>query len=810
MRDLHHLHRLEHLGRDLRYATRQLRHAPAFACAVILTLAVSIGANTTIFSVVRAIMLQPLPYPDSGRLACVWHSDRAYRTWYTFSHPRFQYFEQHLRDLAETAAYDDEIATVMLHGEPVRVEGGRVSANFFSVLGVAPALGRSFAPDEDRHGAKPVALLSDKFWRERFSADPQIVGRAITVDGEPFTVIGVMPRGFQFLGVPVDVWRSRIVDTRTFAPSAVQLGARYLTVVARLHPGVGLAQFQAKLRVLSEGYRAENPGNSDLLWPVNADSLQTKVFASVHVTLLVLWGAVACLLLIACANVANLVLARTIAREREIRVRMALGANRSRIAQQLVLESLFLSVSSIVLSLPLSLWGMRELISALRRNSPAVPDVQADAGVMMFLFGVAAAIGIVLGLMPLFLFQRGDFRGGERGSSASKWSAQLRNGIGAAQIAFCVVLLAAAGLLAESLLRMSTMRTGIRTEHVVLFPLDLMPDRYDSWDRRVNFYQEAIQRAASIPGVSDAAVASRVDFVTLGLGYLVQAEDRPDLGSRNPSANGRSISPNYFRTLGIPLLNGRVFEDRDTALSARVAIINEAFTRKYFPVVSPIGRHIKYSNERIDCEIVGVVADVRAGLASTGPDDQIYLPLTQRPLLVATLLVRSINPSGAGAAIREQFRSLDPRQAVAESITLDRMIERRLGRPRTETTVVSVFALSALFLAAVGVYGVVAYSVAQRRKEIGIRIALGADSGALRMLVFRQTLGILAVGFLVGLSSSLALSRFYSSLLFAVAATDPGALFGAVALLLAVASIATYVPARRATRVDPISVLRLN
>jgi putative ABC transport system permease protein len=810
MRDLHPHRWLEQLARDLRYAFRQLRHAPTFAGTVILTLAVAIGANTAIFSVVRAVMMQPLPYRDPSRLVCVWHSDRADYTWYTFSHPRFQYFAQHVGDLAQLAAYDDESATVLLNGEPVRVEGGRVSANFFSLLGVTPALGRSFTPDEDRHGAHPVAVLSDRFWRERLGADPHIVGRAIPVDGEQFTVIGVMPAGFQFLGVPVDVWRSRIVDTRTFAPASVEAGASYLTVVARLGPGVSPAQFAAKLKVLSEQYRIANPGNSDLLLPVHADLLQTKVYAAVHVTLLVLWGAVACLLIIACANVANLVLARGIARNREIQVRMALGASRVRIAQQLVLENLFLSLTSILLSLPLSVWGMRELVSALRRNSPAVPDVRADANVMMFLFGIAAAIGILMGLMPLFAVHCGEFRGSERGSSFSKWSAQLRNGIGAAQIAFCVVLLAAAGLLMESFLRMSTMRTGVRTEQVAIFPLDLMPDRYDSPVRRVNFYQEAIERAASIPGVSEAAVASRVDLVGSGLRYLVQPEGRGDVGAQNPIAWGRSVSPNYFQILGIPLLSGRRFDDHDTALSERVAIVNEAFARKYFPDASPIGKHITYSTDRITCEIVGVVADVRAALGSTGPDDQIYLPVTQRPWLVATLLVRTSNPSGIGNAIREQVRAIDPEQAVAESITFDQLIARRLGRPRTETTVVAVFALTALFLAAVGVYGVIAYSVAQRQKEIGIRIALGAHSSAVRALVFRQTLEILAVGFAAGLPIAFALSRLYSSLLFAVTAGDPIAFGGACLLLLMVASAATYLPARRATRVDPISALRVD
>jgi putative ABC transport system permease protein len=812
VRDLHPFHWLDQVGKDLRYAMRQLRHSPAFAIAVVLTLAVAIGANTAIFSVVRAVLLQPLPYNDPTRLLCIWHGDAPDYTWYTFSHPRFRYFEEHLRDLAEIAAYDDETVTLSYRGEPVRLEGGRVSTNFFSLLGVKPVIGRSFLPDEDRHGANPVALLSDRLWRERYGADPKIIGRAITVDGEEFTIVGVMPRGFQFLGAPVDVWRSRIVDTRTFSPTSVRSGASYLTVTARLHPGATLAQLRAKLKLLTNQYSYENPGNSDILGQVSADLLQKKVYAAVHVTLLVLWGAVACLLVIACANVANLVLARSIARYREISVRIALGASRFRIAHQLVIESLFLSLCSIVLSLPLSLWGMRSLVAAFRRNAPAVPDVHLDAGVMLFTFGIAAGVGVVIGLVPLLLIRRGDSYGGlrshERGFSASKWSTQLRNGIAAAQIALCIVLLAAAGLLTESFVRMSTMNTGVHAEHVVLFPLDLMPDKYDSWQRRVNFYEEVIRHIKTIPGVSEAAIASRVDLVGGGLGYLVQVEGSPDLGSRNPGTRGRSISPDYFRLLGIPLLRGRIFNEYDTSQSLHVAIVNEAFAKKFFPGVNPIGKHITYSTDRIYCEVIGVIGNVRTAVQDTGVADQIYLPLSQRPWLVATLLVRTMNSEGVAPAIRERVRTVDPEQAVAEAIPMERVLANRLGQPRTATVVVVVFALSALFLAAVGIYGVIAYSVAQKQKEIGIRMALGANSHSVRVLVFRQTLRVLAIGFVVGLPGAVLLNRLYVSLLFAVTPGDPFAIVGASVVLLAVAFIATYLPALRAIRVDPIAVLR--
>lgn len=799
------------VGRDLRYALRQLRHSRAFAIAVVLTLAVAIAANTAMFSVVRAVLLQPLPYANPSRLLCIWHSDAPDYTWYTFSYPRFQYFQRQLSDLAQLAAYDDEIVTLTHHGDALRLEGGRVSANFFPLLGVTPAIGRSFLPSEDRHGAIPVAILSDALWRKLYNADRNIIGKTITIDSEEFSVIGVMPRNFQFLGVPIDVWRSRMVDTRTFAPTSVQLGASYLTIVARLNRGATLQQMQAKLGVVSEQYAHDNPGNSDLTGAVHAASLQEKIFANVHLQLLVLWAAVGCLLLIACANVANLVLARSAARYREIGVRLALGASGFHIARQLVVENAFLAVCSVFVSLPLSLWGMRSLLALFRRTSPAIPDVNLDFALMLFTLGVAVAVGITVALFPLWLLHRGDaqlgIRSQERGFSSSKWSARFRNSVVAVQIALSLVLLSAAGVLIESLLRMSGMSTGVYTEHVLLTPLDLMPEKYDSWQKRVNFYDDVLRRIQSIPGLNGAAISSRVDLVASGLGYMIQTEGQPDLGVKSPSARGRSVTPDYFRILGISLLSGRLFNEHDNTDSARVAIINEALAKKYFPDTNPIGKHITYSTDRIRCEIVGVVSNVRVSLQSTGADDQIYLPLAQRPWLVATLMVRANKMQGMAAAIRERIRAADPEQAVADVRPMEQIVANRLGRPRSTTSLVSVFACSALFLAAIGIYGVIAYSVAQRQKEIGIRMALGADSRDVRGLVFRQTFGILATGLLVGLPASVMLGRLYESLLFDVKPGDPLALTATAGILVGVAMAATYLPALRATKVDPVTAL---
>ncbi len=768
---------VEALLSDLRYAVRQLRKAPGFALAMVLTLALAIGANTAIFSVVRAVLLKPLPYKESARLLCVWHGDAGSYSWYTFSYPRFIFFQRGVTDVAELAAYDDEIVTLTDRREPVRLEGGRVSANFFPLLGIKPELGRVFLPSEDRHGATAIVLLSDRLWRERYHADRKVIGQTVGIDGEDSTIIGVVPREFQFQGGPIDVWRSRIVDTRTFAPSSVQLGASYLTVVARLHPGVALSQLQARLTVANAQYSAENPGNSDVLGPVSADFLQRKLFARMHETLLVLWGAVICLLAIACANVANLVLARSIVRSRDIRVRFALGASRWRITQQLITENVFLALCSMFAALPLSLWGMRALSAAFDLTSPALPAVRLDLGVMLFSIGLATTVGVAFGLMPMWTFLRGEMQTGVgregRSFSASKWSTQFRNGIVAAQVALCLMLLAAAGLLTQSFVRMSTMNTGLRADHILISSLDLMPSRYDLWRKRSNFYDEVLQRVETIPGVRGAAIASRMDLVGSGLGYLIQVDGSPKLGSENPSARGRSVSPTYFNLVGIPLLRGRMFTEHDTSSSTPVMVVNEAFARKYFPGTDPIGRHVTYSTDRISCQVVGVVGNVRSGLQDTGVEDELYLPLSQRPWLVAKLLVRTNAFRGIAATIRNRVQSVDPGQAVADSVPLEQEISREMGRPRTTMLVVMLFALSALLLAAVGIYGVIAYSVAQRRKEIGIRMALGANSNRVRALVFGQTARLLVIGMLIGLPLAMMLSRLYVSLLFAVEPSDP-------------------------------------
>jgi predicted permease len=520
---------------DFRYAVRQLRNAPTFSLAVILTMALAIGANTAIFSVVDSVLLCALPFQGSDKLLCVWHGDGQSYTWYTFSFPRFTYFQENLKQLADLAAYDDEVVTLRDKTGPVRLEGGRVSANFFSLLGVRPQLGRSFRPDEDRHGASAVILLSARLWRLRFNADPGVVGTPLVIDGESSTVIGVLPEGFQFTDSAVDVWRSRIVDTRTFAPTGVRLGSSYLTVVARLRANTSLLAVQARLKLFNSQYPQQYPGNSDIVGPVSAFYLQDKLFANVHLMLMVLWGAVICLLVIACSNVANLVMTRATSRYREISVRFALGANRLRVAAQLIMDGLVLSFASLLVSFPLTLWGTRLLVFALSQNSSVMPPVGLNMGVMLFTFGLASGIGVLLGLAPMWMLTGRSAEG--RSATASRFSKGFRSALVAAQFALCLVLLASAGLLTSSFVRMNSMNTGLHVNDVLMMSLDLMPQRYDDWQKRLQFYDQVLRRVQMIPGVHGAAVASRVDLVGSGLEYVVHVEGQPDVGASNPSAS---------------------------------------------------------------------------------------------------------------------------------------------------------------------------------------------------------------------------------------------------------------------------------
>jgi predicted permease len=796
---------------DVQFALRQLRKAPAFTAAVALTLALGIGANSAIYSVTDAAVFRPVRYRQPEQLISVWAGSPGEARFYSFSYPRFEFFRERSREFAALAAYDDETVTLVDAGEPVRLTGGRVSANFFSVLGVAPALGRGFLPEEDAHNARPVVLLSDGCWRRRYNGDPQVLNRAVRIDGEEFMIVGVLPAGFQFRDPDVELWRSRIVDTRTFAPESVRLGAGYLTVLGRLQKSLSVSEVQARFAAIDESYRRDHPGNSDIGDRAFSDLLERQFFPGVRKMLIMIWGAVGCLLLIACANVANLVLARNSARQRECAVRLALGAGRLRIARQLITEGLVLSLLGGIASVPVTAWSMPLVAAGVQRTMSAVPDPHLDLRLLAITFAIAALIGTAFGLAPLLLLMRGELEGalhsGGRTASSSAWSIRYREALVAGQVALCVILLTGAASLLDSFRRMSAARTDLRVANVSVVPLDLMPDRYQSWDSRGRFYAEVLRRTSEIPGVTSTAITSRIDLIQHGLGYMISVEGRPDLGPGNPGALGRSVSPNYFNTLGISLLRGRGINERDSVTAPRVMVVNETFGRQFFPGQDPLGKHVTYSTDRIRCEIVGVVRDVRvASQADTEPT--MYLPLAQRPWLVARLLVRTGSPNAVLVSVRNAIQAVNPDQAVGQARPLDDMISDALGQPRTTMFLVMVFAVLALALGAFGIYGVTAYTVAQRGREIAIRMALGADARGVRGLVFRQTVQVLAAGLLVGIPLAAAVSRVYANMLFGMHSADPAMLAAVGAAVGLVAIAASSVPAIQAAAIDPIASLR--
>jgi len=796
---------------DLRYAVRQLRKSPGFAAAAVATLALGIGANAAIYTVIDAALFRPLPYPEPERLVMPWAGDPGEASFYSFSHPAFEYFRERARNFVELAAYDDEVVSIADGGEPERVEGGRVSANFFGVLAARPALGRSFLAEEDAHNARPVAVLSDRYWRNRYRADRGVLGRAVRIDGEEFTIVGVMPAGFQFRNVPVDVWRSRIVDTRTFTPDAVQKGSEYLTVIGRLRAGTTVGQAAGRLRTIADGYRRDYPGNHDAANRIYTDLLEQQIYAGVRRPLLVLWGAVGCLLLIACANVANLVMARASARQREMAVRAALGARRSRMARQLITEGILLSLAGGLAAVPVASWSMPLLVAGIRRTMPALPEPHLDWRVMVATFAIAAVIGTGFGLTPLVLLRDDLARAlhaGGRALSASAWSIRFREALVAGEVALCLVLLTAAALLGRSFLEMSTAPTGLDAARVMQVPLDLMPDRYPSVEARGRFYEEVLRRTEGLAGVRAAAITSRIDLVQHGLTYPVAVEGAAEHEGQRREARGRSVSPAYFQTLGIALARGRVFNERDSATAPRVMVVNETFARRFFPGEDPIGKRVIYSGDRIVCEVVGLVRDVRL-VADPDAEATIYLPLAQKPWLVARLLVKSDARAGTlAAAVRKAIQSVDPDQAVAQASSLETLMANGLGESRTTMFAVLAFAGLALVLGSIGIYGVTAYTVAQRSREIGIRMALGADAAGVRALVFRQSLRVLAAGLVVGIPAAAAASRIYASLLYGTQAADMATLAAVAGTLAAMALAASGAPAVAAGAIDPLASLR--
>ena len=805
---------------DLKFAVRMLRKNPAFAVVAVLTLGLGIGANTAIFSVINAVLLKPLPYQEAERLVQVSASDlQTQANGIAVSLTKYDLLRTQNQNFESTAAYYPWTLSLVTGREAEAVSGTRVSLDFFRMLGVNAARGRSFLPEEEQPGGRDVAMVSDSFWHSHFGGDESLLGRVLTLDGKDVTVVGILPKTFTFpLQVPEpDIWMPRIEEIPTLRREQIQSGAGYLGVIARLRPGTTLPVAVAELKTISARYRAQFGSNADATkLGLDAVSLQDSLVGTLRPSLLVLLAAVGFVLLIACANVANLLLARATAREREIAVRKALGASRMRLVRQLLSESLLLSFAGGVVGVLLC----TALVPTLRALSPgAVPrlaETTVDVGVLIFSVALCLVTGIIFGIVPSLQAARKELQSslkeGGRGSSEGGGRGRLRAGLVVAEVAVALVLMTGAGLLIESLAHLMRVDPGFTSKGVMTFPISLPPSRYGQPAQQAEFYRLLIEKVKSIPQVNAAGVTSHLPLAGAFrlVFFCAQGMACQGLG-KDPIIALRQVSPSYFDAVRTPLLRGRVFADADVDGGAPVAIINQTVATRYWPGQDPIGKHIANSRDMIQREVVGVVADVKFNTLNTASSEEMYFPMAQFPWPFATLMVRSdANHEPLVSAVRQKIAEVDPYLPVSGILSMDDVVAASVAQPRIVMQFVGIFAGLALLLSAVGIYGVMAYSVNQRKQEMGIRVALGAKPSDILRLVVGQGMRLTLVGVGFGVAVSLLLTRVLSSLLFGIQGIDPAVFSAAAVVLVGSALLACYLPAQRATQVDPVVVLRMD
>ena len=817
---------------DIRYGTRTLLRQPGFAFVAVLTLALGIGANTAIFSVVNAVLLRPLPYSHPDRLALINTTNLARgMTDIGTSLPDFRAWQSRNQSFDKIAAFSSDSFNISGTTEPERVPGVQASVDLFTVLGVMPARGRVFTAEEETFGRHHVVILSENLWQRRFGRDPGIIGQTIMLNGEPYTIIGVMPRSFQFPDPTVTLWTPLAIADGSENSTR---GNYWLSVVGRLKPEVSPAQAQAELDGIFR--QLEQEGTIFIGFGTQVLPLHEATVGGVKTALSVLLAAVVLVLLIACANVANLLLARAAARQREIAVRTALGAGRGRLIRQLLTESLLLGLGGGALGLFLAIWGVDVLIR-LGPNLPRLGEVTIDRTVLFFTFALAILTSVVFGLVPALQSSKTDLnetlKESGRGSIGSK-SRFLGSSLVIAEVALSFVLLIGAGLLINSLLRLQRVNPGFRTDHVLTLRVSLPEAKYSKNrpELTTGFFHQLIDRVKALPGVESASMTSAMPLTNSGGVKLFTIEDWPAPKSLDevPNVQYRQVSPDYFTTLSIPVVEGRGFSEHDTPLTLPVAIVNETMARRFFADSDPIGKKLYLGPPEelvpagilppgfrfLHFTIVGVVGDVRHDGLSQPLVAEIYTLHEQElaakfayPLATMSLAVRTrTEPTSLVGAIRREVLGLDPEQPIDAVATMDELLSTSLSQARFSTLLLAIFAGVALVLAAVGIYGVMAYTVAQRTHEIGIRMALGAQASNVLALVIRQGLLLALVGTIIGLGGALGLTRVMTSLLYEVSPTDPLTFATDAVILIGVSLLACFIPARRAMKVDPLVALR--
>ena len=812
---------MDTLLQDLRYSVRRLAKSPGFTAIVVLTLALGIGANTAIFSAVNAVLLRPLPYGEPQRLVTIEHLYPSLELEAPVSAPGFLDYQRKSRSFESMAVQTGWQAILTGVDDPVRMRGQRVTGQFFSTLRVPALLGRTLQPGEDSPGRERVAVLSYEAWRRIFGGAPDIVGRSLALNGESYEVVGVMPSGFRdFFNRNAEIWAPLVFRPEQMTDE--NRTSEFLNLTARMRPGVPLEQAAGEIRTLAEQLKRDYPDSYPSDWSLLVTPLGIQATGDIRPALLVLLGAVGFVLLIACANVANLLLARAAARSKEIAVRTALGATRERLLRQLLTESLLVSLAGGAVGLLLAYAGVRALVALDVGNLPRSDEIGIDATVTLFTLLVSLLAGVLFGLAPAIHTATPNLHGalkeGGRGTTADRGSHALRRSLVVTEVALALTLLTGAGLLLKSFARLQQVDPGFDPSNVLTFNLALPQTRYPSDTAQAAFFEQVLPAIARIPGVTGAGATTVMPFGgNWATGSFEIEGYQPPEDQPGPWGDIRIVTPSFFETLRIPLLRGRYLTDQDREGTRPVAVIDQEFVRRYWPGEEPLGKRFTFGppdgvsdttrNEWI--EVVGVVGHTAHEGLDADARLQLYLPYRQVAQPFMAIAVRTQgSPERYVNLVREAVRSVDPDQPISDVSEMEELLSRSVGQRRLSMMLLSLFSGIALVLASVGIYGVMSYSVTQRARELGVRIALGADRSDVLRLVLRQGMGLALVGIGIGLGAALGLTRLIESQLYGVAATDPLTFALVAGVLAATAFLANLIPAVRAMRMDPAVVLR--
>jgi predicted permease len=807
------------LLQDLRYAIRVLLKSPGFTAVALLTLALGIGASTAMFSITNNVLLQPLPYPDADRLVAISGTNvQRNLTGVFISLTRLDIVRARSRAFENFGAYLPLGSSVVLHGAPEQVVSAMTERSLFDVLGVTPAIGRNFTEQEDSPGGPNVAVISNAFWHNHFGGEQNILGQTMEVDGKNTTVVGVLPANFQFpfLQPAPDIWMPRVSDNPALTPAMIRSGAGFLLLYAKLRPGQTVASAQAEIDSLDAAYRKEFPGYVDaqlLTWTVQP--LKDSLVAGTQQSLLVLLGAVGFLLLIGCTNLASLLLSRATARRKEVAIRTALGATRTRLVRQLLTETLLLSFLGGILGVALANWSLPLLRLLPPGTLPRLQEIHVDSRALLVALGLCILTGVAFGLVPSLQISKNNLQDAlkesSRGSTTGSRSGRSRAALIVIEVAAAMVLICTAGLLMKSFSRLVNVNPGFDPHDVLTMGVNLPPSHYPPPAQQAEFYRKFVEAVQAIPSVKSAAVVS---YLPIGSGSrfsFVCPEGTVCQGvGKDQLVAVRQITPDYFNAMHIALLRGREFDAHDKANSQNVVIINDTAAKEFYPGQDALGKRLTQSRGNIPMQVIGIVASVRFQGQGNPLLPEMYMPQAQNPSAAMSLVVRSdSNSQPVIAAVRSALAKQDPDLPLTFVATMDQVLSISVAQQRLIAQLTTAFSVLTLLIAAIGIYGVMAFSVAQRRQEIAIRMAMGATPAGIAQLMAKQGMQLVIAGVALGLAGALAFTRVLQSILFQLSARDPLTFAGVTLVLIAVAVVACYIPARRAMRVDPIIALRV-